>query len=52
MMSSIQAYESRDVADDSIILNILPLDERELINRYFADKSAISHSHIETMIAT
>ena len=42
---------SRDIADDSIILNIHHLDERELINRYFADESAISHSHIETMIA-
>ena len=51
MISSIQEYESRDVADDSIILNIHHLDEREIINRYFADESAISHSHIETMIA-
>ena len=42
---------SRDVADDSIILNIHHLDERELINRYFVDETN-SSSSCETMIAT
>ena len=49
-MMRIQEYESRDVADDSIILNILPLDEREIINRYFVDETN-SFSYCETMIA-
>ena len=50
-MMRIQAYESRDVADDSIILNIHHLDERELINRYFVDESTISSPNYKTMIA-
>ena len=41
---------SRDIADDSIILNIHHLDERELINRYFVDETN-SFSYCETMIA-
>ena len=51
MMRSIQAHESMDIADDSIVLNIHHLDERELINRYFADESAISSSNCEIIIA-
>ena len=49
MMKS-QAHESRDIADDSIVLNIHHSDERELINRYFADEIN-SSSYCETMIA-
>ena len=51
MQTSLTNSVSRDVADDSIILNILPLDEREIINHYFVDESAISQSHYEIMIA-
>ena len=38
MNSICQSFSSREVPDASIILNILPLDERELTNQYFADK--------------
>lgn len=51
MQTAITNSLSRDIADDSIILNILPLDERKIINHYFADESAISQSHYEIMIA-
>ena len=50
-MTSIQSYESREVPETSIILNILPLDERELINQYFADEVTCSFSDREVMIA-
>lgn len=37
MNNSSQSFSSREVPDASIILNILPLDERTIINQYFAD---------------
>ena len=50
-MTSIQSYESREVPDSSIILNILPLDERTIINQYFADEVTSSLSKCEVIIA-
>ena len=50
-MTPIQSYELKEVPDSSIILNILPLDERELTNQYFADKVTSSFSDREVMIA-
>ena len=46
------AYQSlsKEVPDASIILNILPLDEREIINQYFADEIT-NLSGREVMIA-
>ena len=38
MNSICQSFSSREVPDASIILNILPLDERTIINQYFADE--------------
>lgn len=38
MNNSSQSFSSREVPEASIILNILPLDERTIINQYFADE--------------
>lgn len=51
MMTSIQFYDLKEVPDASIILNILPLDERTIINQYFADEVTKSFSDREVMIA-
>ena len=50
-MTPIQSYELKEVPDSSIILNILPLDERELTNQYFADEVTGSFSDREVVIA-
>ena len=50
-MTSIQFYELKEVPDTSIILNILPLDERTIINQYFADEVTNSLSKCEVMTA-
>ena len=50
-MTSIQLCELREVPDSSIILNILPLDERTIINQYFADEVTSSFSDREVMTA-
>ena len=47
----IQSSASREVPDSSIILNILPLDERTIINQYLADKSEYSFMNCKVMIA-
>lgn len=41
----------KEVPDSSIILNILPLDERAAINQYFADEVTSSFSDGEVMIS-
>ena len=46
MNNSSQSFSSREVPDASIILNILPLDERTIINQYFTD-DAVSFSDKE-----
>lgn len=47
-------YESNESSienDASIILNIIPADEREIINQYIVRECMISHSYCETASA-
>ena len=47
-------YESNKSSienDASIILNIIPADEREIINQYIVRECMISHSYCETASA-
>ncbi len=47
-------YESNKSSienDASIILNIIPADEREIINQYIIRECMISHSYCETASA-